>query len=390
MAETIKVLIVDDSPLVRKIVSDMLSSHPQIEVVGTAANAQIAKFKIQQLQPDILTLDIEMPGMNGLDFLQLLMRENPMPVIMMSVLTQTGADATFKALEFGAFDFVPKPSSIMKISVDELKELLVGKVLATPGSQYFRYQKHSKAKTTRDSLLENVSIDSLDRTSRLTLTPQDIQEKLARYMVRTGIPGLPAELPSGKQTKIKFVLIGTSTGGPNALSKIIKQFPKNFPAAVLIVQHMPAGFTKAFANRLNGLSSLDVKEAENGDLMLAGRCLVAPGNYHMKIEKKAGNYFVTLDQSPQVNGHRPSVDAMFQSALPHLSSMDSAIAIIMTGMGKDGAIGMRLLKEKGSFCIAQDAESSVVFGMNKEAILQDGVHAITKLEEIIPLAVSKL
>jgi two-component system chemotaxis response regulator CheB len=397
MTEKIRVLVVDDSPLFRRIVSDILESHPQIEVVGTASNGKIAQYQVFKLDPDVITLDIEMPELNGLEFLKWLMSRSPKPVIMMSVLTQEGKNATFQALEYGAFDFVPKPSSNAKYSFDDLEKVLIPKVLAAQNSKYLRKnnQKIEKISLTngKETMLEKQGLSvpgeslELSRAGREEKLLSDEIEKLT-YKKKT-IPDIP-NFGKGAKSSFNFILIGTSTGGPNALMKIVKQFPQDLPVAVLIVQHMPPVFTREFANRLNNQSKLRIKEAEDGDAIEAGQGFVAPGNWHMKIVKKNQNFFISLDQTDLVNGHRPSIDALFNSAAPLINSKENVIGIIMTGMGKDGALGLKNLKERGAFCLAQDKESSVVFGMNREAVKIQAVDTIANLEYLLPIAISKL
>lgn len=371
MTDKIRVFIIDDSPLFRNIIKDVLEGHPKIEVVGSAENGKIAQIRLRTINPDIITLDIEMPGMNGLDFLKWLMAHKPKPVIMLSALTQKGAKATFQALELGAIDFVPKLSSVSEQTFDEISQLLITKILAAFESRYF---KSWEKKRLRD--YPKFNEDSLERVNKLRVNSQGIR-KISNFGV-------------GAKSNYRFLLMGTSTGGPKSLATIISQIPENFPACVLIVQHMPAGFTKAFAERLNSLSNLDIKEAEDGDLILPGRGFVAPGDWQMKIAKKKDHYYLNLDKSEPVNGHRPSVDILFNSAVPFISNQDNAIGIIMTGMGKDGAEGLKNLKSKGAFCLAQDPETSVVFGMNREAIELGAVDSVVGLDQLLPLAISKL
>lgn len=357
MTGKIRVLIVDDSALVRKIVTDALESDPEIEVVGTANNGKTAVFKAHSLDPDVITMDIEMPIMNGLDALKEIINTKKKPVIMMSVLTQHGAETTFKALEFGAVDFVPKPSTIMSMSVDEIKELLVQKVKTASKSRVAPSRKiiAQKIVPSQNQTGTKSAIDSLKTES-------------ARL-----------DIPIAQSTK-KIIGIGTSTGGPSALISVMRSFPEKFPAPVLIVQHMPEGFTKAFAERLNGVSTLSVKEGEDGDAVLPGCGYLAPGHSHMAIERRAGKDYLRVFKGEKVSGHMPSIDVLFNSLADYCSS--DLVGVIMTGMGRDGAEGINRIRKLGGYTIAQNEESSVVYGMNRAAVELGGIVDEVSLEEI--------
>ena len=324
MSDQIKVLVVDDSALVRKIITDILSSDPMIKVVGTANNGKTAIYRNDQLEPDVITMDIEMPIMDGLASLQSIIETNPKPVIMMSVLTQHGADATFKALEYGAVDFIPKPSSVLGLSVDEIGDLLISKVK----SVYKSNIKISKAVTRKG-------------TDEVRPAPS---QEIARY---------------DKAVKSdKIVGIGTSTGGPSALLNVFRSFPLNFPSPVVVVQHMPEGFTKAFSERLNSSSNLNVKEAEDGDILVPGSGFIAPGHSHIEVRRRNGEDHIRVFKADKVSGHMPSIDVLFNSIADHYS--EKSVAVIMTGMGKDGADGLMRIREKGGYTIAQNEDTSVV------------------------------
>lgn len=342
----IRVLVVDDSALVRKIITDILESDPAIEVVGTANNGKSAIFKNSRLNPDVITMDIEMPIMDGLESLRNIIKTGPKPVIMMSVLTQHGAEETFKALEYGAVDFIPKPSSDLSITVDDIRELLISKVKSVCGSR--------------------VKIPSND----------DIREsKKALERAEEGVKDITLNEKSSK-----IVGIGTSTGGPSALMNLFRNLPENLPSPVLVVQHMPEGFTGAFAQRLNSNSSLKVKEAEDGEEMLAGCGYIAPGNYHMAVENKRSIRTIRVFSGKKVSGHMPSIDVLFNS-MADCCGKDS-IAVIMTGMGRDGAEGISKVKRKGGYTIAQNEKTSVIYGMNRVAVEIGAVRDILSLYDI--------
>lgn len=339
--EKIRVLVVDDSLFMRTLIKEMLESDDRIEVVGTAKDGYEAIEKTQFLKPDVITLDVEMPRMNGLEALAYIMSEIPTPVIMLSAITRKGTSATIKAFEYGAFDFVSKPSGNISLNIKEIE----------------------------DELLEKIIAASKTDTSKLKIILPE--EK----------PKTPPPLPTSIKFKEKIVAIGASTGGPKALTQILTRLPSPMHAAIIVVQHMPPGFTASFAHRLNHLCKVPVKEAENEEIIKAGMVYIAPGGYHLKIEYIDEEYKAILDdETPPVFGVRPSVDVMMRTVA---NNFDKGImSIILTGMGKDGARGMELLKEKNAITIVQDKHSAVVYGMPSSAIARGCVDKILPLDEI--------
>lgn len=343
----IRVLVVDDSSLVRNILSRGLSMDPGIEVVATAADPYIARDRIVQLNPDVLTLDVEMPRMDGVEFLRRFMPQNPLPVVMVSALTQKGKKITLDALEAGAVDFVAKPSTNIARGLNAmLMELRTKvKIASTANVSHWKSQKS----------------------------------------------GVPVKIIQGNkalaESTDKVIAIGASTGGTQAITKIITQFPPTMPG-VVIVQHMPAGFTKAFADRLNQLCSMEVKEATDGDRVMSGRILIAPGDYHMTVARSGGIYQVACKQGEKVSGHCPSVDVLMHSVAQNVGS--NAVGAMLTGMGRDGAEGMLAMFKMGARNFAQDEASSVVFGMPKEAYERGGVEHLLPLDEIAPRIINLL
>jgi two-component system chemotaxis response regulator CheB len=321
----VRVLVVDDSALMRKLIPQMLEADPSIEVVGTAMDGTFCLKKIEELQPHVITLDLQMPGMNGIDTLKEIMRRNPLPVIVVSSHSTEGASVTFKALGLGAFDFVTKPQDATAHMAETATELI------------------AKIKAAADCKVVRPG------TFRAATAPA---EKISTTKA--------APPPS------KLVAIGISTGGPQALEFVLAQLPPDFPGAIVVVQHMPEGFTEMFARRLDELCSLRVKEAQSGDTLQAGRVLVCPGSRHMKVKRLTMGDIVVLNDDVRVNGHRPSVDVLFNSAAEEFGSQ--AVAVIMTGMGDDGAEGLGAVKKAGGMTIAQSEESCVVYGMPKAAI----------------------
>lgn len=335
----IKVLIVDDSAFMRKILTDILTDTNTIEVVGVAKNGEEALTKIKTLQPDLVTLDVEMPVMDGITALKRIVKEFSIPVVMLSSLTQTGADLTMEALEIGAVDFITKPTSIFKINTDEIKNELIDKIIEA--------SKVKLSKVSREKIKKVVVSKSTKKSSSLK----------------------------------KIIAIGTSTGGPRALQSVVPLIPGDIDAAVLIVQHMPVGFTKSLAQRLNGMSAIDIKEAEHGDILKPGCGYLAPGGHQMEVVKKGKDLVIRLDDSKIVTGHRPSVDAMLYSIVEQ--NIKNTIGVIMTGMGADGKEGLIKLKENGKVkIIAQDEESCVVYGMPGSAVKADTVDVIVPLNKI--------
>lgn len=342
-----RVLIVDDSAFMRKVIADIVNSDPDLTVVDTAKNGQEAVQKVLQLKPDVMTLDVEMPIMDGLSALEVIMRDAPMPVIMLSSLTKEGADATLKALELGALDFITKPSSIFQINTQNMQQELRDK-LRMASRVSVRARSAPKRERIFTPPTKNRSIES-------------------------------ASVPKDGRIR-KIIAIGTSTGGPKALQDVIPNLPANLPASVLIVQHMPPGFTKSLAERMDSISNMRVKEAEHNDILLPGWVYVAPGDYHMRVVREGHNFRIKLGDDAPVSGHRPSVDAMMES-LADLK-MSEIIGVIMTGMGSDGAKGLKNLKENRTYVIAQDEETCVVYGMPKSAVKLEAVDKIVSLYDI--------
>jgi len=346
LKKSIRVLVVDDSAVIRQTMEKILSSDPSIEVMGTAADPYIAAQKIEKEIPDVITLDVEMPRMDGLTFLRKIMAQHPIPVVICSALTERGAETTIKAMELGAVDIIQKPRLGAKLFLEESQIRITDAVKAA-----------SKAR-----------LDVLASSAR------EVSPKLTADAVLPS-PGIRAMI----ETTDRVVVIGASTGGTEAIRIFLESLPHNAPGTV-IVQHMPENFTKAFAGRLDTLCRVTVKEAEDGDSVIQGRVLIAPGNLHTLLKRSGAKYFVEVKEGPLVNRHRPSVDVLFRSAARYAGS--NTIAVIMTGMGDDGARGLLEIREAGGYTIAQDEPSCVVFGMPKEAIKLGGVRKIVSLDNI--------
>jgi len=344
----VKVLIVDDSALVRQTLNDILSADPRIEVIGLATDPFNAADKIMKAVPDVITLDVEMPRMDGLTFLKKIMSQHPIPVVICSSLAGKNTETALKALELGAVEVIHKPSLGTKQVLQESSTLLCDVVVAA----------------------------SQTRTKKVSREPMVVQPKLSADVI------IPKARPDSVLTTTeKVVAVGASTGGTEALKTFLESMPGNCPG-IVIVQHMPEGFTSAFSRRLDSLCQITVKEAANNDTVLPGHALIAPGNHHLLLKRSGARYFVEIKDGPLVSRHRPSVDVLFRSAARYAGR--NAIGVIMTGMGDDGAKGLLEMKEAGAYTIAQDEESCVVFGMPHEAIKLGGVDRVLSLEAIAP------
>lgn len=314
----INVLVIDDSAFMRKMISEILSSDDRIKVVGTARNGKDGLAKIKQLSPDVVTLDIEMPILDGISTLQEIMKTNPLPVVMVSSITSRGAMKTIHAISKGAVDFIAKPSGAISLNISDIKDEMIQKVITA-----------SEAKLMNVSnLITNIETNEIYLTKKKTM-----------------------------------IAIGTSTGGPSALEQVLRTVPEHFPAPILIVQHMPPHFTKSLAERLNLIANITVKEARNGDIVENGTAYIAPGDFHMTVRKVGRSIAIHLHEKPPKNGHRPSVDVLFRS-IAHLEDYNK-IAVVLTGMGRDGASGISYLKEQDdqTIVITESKESAVVYGM---------------------------
>ena len=349
MSQVIKVLVVDDSAIVRQALTEILNSDPYIEVMGTASDPYIAAKKIQQEVPDVITLDIEMPRMDGLTFLRKIMTQHPIPVIIISSVSDRGSDNAIKALEYGAVEIIAKPALNTKQFIEESKINICDAVKAA-------------------------AIAKLSK--RKVIQPLAVQPK---YSADAVLP--KTNYPIALTTTDTIIAVGASTGGTEALRTFLEAMPPDAPG-IIIVQHMPEKFTRSFANRLNEICRISVKEAENGDSLFRGRALIAPGNFHTLLKRSGARYYVEVKDGPLVNRHRPSVDVLFRSTARYAGR--NAIGVIMTGMGDDGARGLLEMKEAGAKTIAQDEKSCVVFGMPKEAIKLGAADFIMPLEQMAP------
>jgi two-component system, chemotaxis family, protein-glutamate methylesterase/glutaminase len=347
----IKVLVIDDSALVRQTLCEILNSDPEIEVVGTAADPFMAAERMRTIVPDVITLDIEMPRMDGLTFLQKLMSQHPIPVVMCSSLADGGSESALKAMEYGAVDIITKPRMGTKQFIEESRIMICDVVKG--------------AAATRSAHL---------RPARSTL--KEISPKYSADVI--------IDKPNSKamlQTTEKVVVVGASTGGTEALRIFLESLPEDAPG-IVIVQHMPENFTAAFARRLDSLCRVTVKEAQDNDTVVRGRALIAPGNHHTLLKRSGARYYVEVKEGPLVSRHRPSVDVLFRSAARYAGK--NVVGVIMTGMGDDGARSMKEMYDGGAVTIAQDEATCVVFGMPAEAIKHGGVHKVLPLQQIAP------
>jgi two-component system, chemotaxis family, protein-glutamate methylesterase/glutaminase len=320
----VRVLVVDDSALMRKLIPQILQTDSSIQVVGTAMDGNFGLKKIEELQPQVVTLDLEMPGMGGLDMLKEIMRRHRMPVIVVSSHSTQGASVTLQALSLGAFDFVAKPNDV-SARMSQIADELIGKIKAAAQSRSVKVKP-----------------------------PVEPRQSTQKAPLDT------------KRAPTKVIAIGVSTGGPQALQYVFSQLPADFPGTIMVVQHMPEGFTEMFARRLDEICAIRVKEAQSGDVLLPGRVLICPGNRHLKVRRLPLGDVVVLSDEPRVNGHRPSVDVLFKSLAEEYGA--KGLAVLMTGMGDDGAQGLAAVKTAGGMTIAQNEESCVVYGMPKAAI----------------------
>ncbi len=346
MMKKIRVLIVDDSAVVRQTMSELLSSDPQIEVMATAADPFIAADRIREEVPDVITLDVEMPRMDGITFLQKIMSQHPIPVVMCSSLTEGGSETALKALEYGAVEIIQKPRMGTKQFLEE----------------------------SRVRICDVVRAASQARVRGISAKRPEIAPKLTADVMMAR-PNTGAMI----QTTEKVVVVGASTGGTEALRVFLEALPADSPG-IVIVQHMPEGFTRTFSQRLDSICRISVKEAADNDTIVRGRALIAPGNLHLLLKRSGARYYVEIKDGPLVSRHRPSVDVLLRSAARYAGK--NAVGVIMTGMGDDGARGMLEMKEAGAKNIAQDEATSVVFGMPNEAIKHGGVELVRPLESI--------
>jgi two-component system, chemotaxis family, protein-glutamate methylesterase/glutaminase len=342
-----KVLIVDDSAVVRQNLTEIINSDPELEVMGTASDPFVAAKKIKHEVPDVITLDIEMPRMDGLTFLRKIMNQHPMPVVVISSLTGQGTETGFKALEYGAVEIITKPSLSTKEFIQESKIRICEAIKGAANAKI-------KRKTVK---------------KEMEVTP--------KYSADVILP--PVQNHSMIKTTEIVVAVGASTGGTEAITVFLQALPVDAPG-IVIVQHMPELFTTSFANRLNEICKISVKEAKNGDSILKGQALIAPGNFHTIVKRSGARYFIEVKQGPFVNRHRPSVDVLFRSTAKYAGA--NSIGILMTGMGDDGAKGLLEMKQAGAKTIAQDEETSIVFGMPKEAIKLNAADKVLPLDRI--------
>lgn len=371
MAAT-KVLIVDDSALIRQMLQEMLSSDPNIEVVGAAADPYDAREKIKSLRPDVLTLDIEMPRMDGVTFLKNLMRLHPLPVVMVSTLTESGADITFEALAVGAVDFVTKPKidvvNTFEVYRDEICNKVKTAARVSRSMLELKYQRYSQSNGAS--------------TAKPAAPPKVEKKRSVDDVLGKPSAARPAGIGAGK-----IIALGASTGGTEAIKDVLLGLPANAPAMV-ITQHIPAAFSLPFARRMDSIAAMKVKQAQDGDILQQGHVYIAPGDQHLMIERQGTRYVCRLNDGEPVNRHKPAVDVMFRSVLQ--SAGRSAVVVLLTGMGNDGAQGMKELQQSGAPTIAQDEKSSVVWGMPGEAVKLGAADHILPLDKVADKVMSLL
>lgn len=356
MRKKIRVVVVDDSALVRCLLTEIINRESDMECVGAANDPLIAREMIRDLNPDVITLDIEMPKMDGIDFLARLMRLRPMPVVMISTLTERGAEVTMRALELGAVDFVAKPRIGLVDGINELAGQIVEKVRVAASAHVRR----------------------VTQPSQLSMTAAGDAQR---------VPGRPELLSMGRISTEKLICIGASTGGTEAIKEILMRMPADSPG-IVITQHMPPGFTTSFAARLNTLCQITVQEASNGGRVLPGHAYIAPGGRQFRVDKSGANYVCVVEDGEAVNRHKPSVEVLFKSAARVVGR--NAFGIMLTGMGNDGARAMKEMKDAGSYNYVQDEASCIVFGMPREAILHGAADEILPLIDIAAALLTKL
>ena len=350
----IRVLIIDDSALIRQMLTKILNAAPDIEVVGTASDPYIARDKIKKFNPDVLTLDVEMPRMDGLVFLSNLMRLHPMPVIMISALTEKGADVTLQALELGALDFISKPQIDVAQTLEGYADEIISKI----------------------RVAATAHVKPLKQKKRKAAVPVKIPPK---YSVDEIIADTPKYIRQPFKTTDKIIAIGASTGGTEAIKSLLEDMPPSMPG-IVISQHIPASFSRSFAIRMNQISPMTVSEAEDGKAIVPGHVYIAPGSHHLLVERDGARYICRLHQGNPVNRHRPSVDVLFRSVAQNVGA--NAVGVILTGMGDDGARGLKEIHETGAKTIAQDEHTCVVWGMPAEAVKRGGVDFVLPLHDI--------
>ncbi|MCH8181216.1 MAG: chemotaxis response regulator protein-glutamate methylesterase [Proteobacteria bacterium] len=365
----IRVVVVDDSALVRSMLTEIINRQSDMECIGAAADPFIAREMIRNLNPDVITLDVEMPRMDGLDFLSKLMRLRPMPVVMVSTLTERGAEVTLKALELGAVDFVAKPKIGVADGLRQLADDITDKVRVASKARIHRLQVPAAA-TPPAGTAAPATARPGQASAAAGAAPGTAARPASAAPVSTGLGRLSTE---------KIIFIGASTGGTEATKEVLATLPADSPA-VVITQHMPPGFTRNYAARLDGLCKISVKEASDGERILPGHAYIAPGGLHLSVERSGANYIARVQDGDPVNRHKPSVEVLFKSAARVVGP--NAIGIMLTGMGADGARAMREMRDAGAYCVAQDEASCVVFGMPREAIAAGAVQEVLPLTRI--------
>jgi len=389
----IRVLCVDDSALIRELMAEIINAQPDMQVVASAPDPLVARDLIKRHEPDVLTLDVEMPRMDGLDFLERLMRLRPMPVVMVSSLTERGGEITLRALELGAVDFVSKPRLGIRGGMLEYADTIADKIRAAARARVRPAGRAGASPSAggvqAGSALSNSALPNPDQSSlsQSNPYPSSLADRSVSASVSQGTLSQDTVSPSAAAaasrrpllSSEKLIAVGASTGGTEAIRAVLQSLPADAPA-ILVTQHMPPGFTRSFAERLNGLCRIAVKEAAHGERILPGHAYIAPGDAHLTLSRSGANYVVTLDQRPPVNRHRPSVDVLFDSVARVAGR--NAVGVILTGMGRDGARGLLQMREAGAHTIAQDEQSCVVYGMPREAVELGAAQSVLPLSRI--------